>query len=49
MTLMQSKDNKMSNFLLHTQTIYPQSLKESLKELKESTSLSSFKTGLKAA
>ena len=43
MTLMQSKDNKMSNVLLYIQTIFPQELKESLKELKESRSLSSFK------
>ena len=42
-SLMQSKDNKMSNFLWYVRTIFPQALKESLKELKESRSLSSFK------
>ena len=31
MTLVQSKDNNMSNFLLYIQTIFPQALKESLK------------------
>ena len=43
--LMQTKDNKMSNFLLLIRTTPPppQVLKESFKELKESRSLSSFK------
>ena len=41
---MQSKDNKMSNFLLYIRTIFSQALKESLKELKESKlSLSTLK------
>ena len=43
MTLMQPKDTKMSNCLLYIETIFPQALKESLKEIKESRSLSSFK------
>ena len=43
MTLMQPKDTKMYNCLLYIVTIFPQALKESLKEIKESRSLSSFK------
>ena len=48
MTLMQSKDNKMCDFCWIYEQFFPKALKESLKELKESRSLSSFKTGLKA-
>ena len=50
-SLMQSKNNKMSIFcfcFIYEQ-FSPQALKDSLKELKESSSLSSFKTHLKAA
>ena len=43
MTLMQSKDNKMSNFCCIYEQFFHQALKESLKELKESRSLSSLK------
>ena len=43
MTLMQSKDNKMYNFLLYIRTIFTQALKGSLKELQECRSLSSIK------
>ena len=40
---MQSKDNKMPKMLLYIVTVFPEALKESLKKLKESRSLSSFK------
>ena len=43
MTLMQSKDNKVSNFCCIYEQFSPQALKESLRELKESRSLSFFK------
>ena len=46
---MQPKDNQMSYILLYLWKIFPQALKESLKELKECKSLSSFMAGLKAA
>ena len=46
---MQTKDNKMSNFCCIYEQFPPQALKENLNELKECRSLSSYKTGLKAA
>ena len=50
MAVMQSKDNKMSNFIaVYMKKNFPQALRDSLKELKECRSLSFLKTCLQAA